>query len=152
MGHPLIPDLSATIEVDPREAVLDLQGDEVALAEYRANPGDRVLFRVGYIKPAKFTELRFRLAKMRPALKDADAEGLGYAEAVLDVYRDLCRWSISGWNLDAPMPQEEEKVRGRAVKVAAEVVVEAIEAKGWLHALAIKALEYNSLSDDSKKK
>ncbi len=36
MGHPLIPDLSATVDVDPREAVLELHGDEAALAEYRS--------------------------------------------------------------------------------------------------------------------
>lgn len=153
MGHPLLPDLDATIEVDPREATLELHGDEALLAEYRASPGDRVLLKVGYIKPAKFTSIRFNMARLKPAKKSETGEvDYDFSEGMVEVYREICRWAIKGWNIEIPFPTDEEEVRGRKVKVASEPVIEAIEAKGWLHAVAIKALEFNTLGEDTKKK
>jgi hypothetical protein len=152
MSHPLLPDLDATIDVDPREQALDLAGDEAALAEYMAAPGERVMFKVGYIKPPVFTSIRFRMARIgKPP--DGDHESmLAYSESMIDVYRELCRWSLRGWNLDIPFPTEDEKVRGRTVKVAAESVIEAVEARGWLAPLGLAVLSYNTMDDDSKKK
>lgn len=132
MSSPLLPDLSATKDV------------EVA-------PG--LTFRIGYIKPAKLTALRVRLARLPKAADENDEKAkLDLVEPLFDVYRDLCRWGLRGWNLTDPWPTEKEEVRGREVQVAAEAVVEAIEERGWLQDLASAILEFNTLQDDSKKK
>lgn len=185
----LIPDLDATIEVDPVEAALrhalataigtadKLTGDDQAAAnlgvanlqtqldEYLASKDARMMIRVGYIKPAKFVELKFRLAgaqekaQAERKIEAAAGEASGIAkwavvtEALLDVYRDICKHGLKGWNLKEPAwVTEVAVIRGRNVEVAHEQVIEAIEQIGWLPALALKVLEYNTLSEDSKKK
>ena len=132
MGHPLLPDLSATTEI------------EVA-------PG--LSFRIGYIKPAKMTAIRVALARLPRVTEDApEADRLNAIEPMFEAYREICRWGIKGWNIDDPMPMEDDSVRGRSVQVAADGVVEAIEERGWLASVATAILEYNTLDDASKKK
>lgn len=155
---PLLPDLSATIQIDPVEVswefVVAISKDseredaERNLSEYRASPGS-LRFTLRYIKPAKMTALRFALAKAREAGGD---DKFATADGMSDVYRDLVRWGVCGWSLPGAFPCDTARVRGQDVQIASESFVEQVEAKGWLHPVAVEVLKYNSLGENSKKK
>lgn len=185
----LIPDLDATIEVDPIELSLR-EGIELAenaaaresdqaqkaaqaaraegltksLDEYLASTEPRMSVTIGYIKPARLSELRYRFAgaqefAQRVGTDETQGTSVGHerwfevAKKLDDVYRDLCKSGLRGWSVASPpWKTETEIVRGREVQVAHEWVVEAIEKMGWLRALAIKVLEYNTLDPETKKK
>lgn len=185
----LIPDLDATTDVDPIELSLregiDLAESAAArekdpalkevhaaraaslvksLDEYLGSTEPRMSVSIGYIKPARLSELRYRFAAAQEVAQQAGADeaqgtSVGHerwfevAKKLDDVFRDLCKSGLRGWSVASPpWKTETEIIRGREVQVAHEWVIEAIEKMGWLRALAIKVLEYNTLDPETKKK
>lgn len=165
-AHPLLPDLSATIEVDPVECVLENEvptedgaAKEAAVAKleaYRAEADKCFKFVVGYIPPSKMTALRFnisRYAKEATKLEKNGEDGsTTFGERLTDVHREACKFGIKGWTIaGTPFPTEKVQQGGREVTVAAQSLIDQLELRGWLFALGGAVLEYNTLSDQKKR-
>lgn len=137
----LLPDLSATTEIDPVREVYRL-GVELEtctaedLAAYDASDCERIAFRLGYIKPPRLLELRCAMARLSKSDAGPEDKTIEFSK----VYRDILRAALRGWSLPEPFPTDTEEL------------IEQIEIKGWLHALAWAALAFNTLDEAAKKK
>jgi hypothetical protein len=178
-AHPLLPDLSATVEVDPVECLLESEvpGEEPragataeeALAHanrrtealgkleaYRAEADKCFKFLVGYIPPSKMTAIRFSISKYAKEATKLESKGEDgnnqFGERLVDVHREACRFGIKGWTIgDAVFPVEKVQQGGREISVAAQSLIDQLELRGWLFALGGFVLEYNTLSDQKKR-
>lgn len=162
--HPLLPDLDATIEVDPVECALEgTTGAESKLAEYKASPEQDRCFRfvVGYITPSKMAGIRYALARMMRGLKtgeqtkelnaDEVAENtMQFMERIAPIHREALKYGLRGWTIKEPFPVEKVTSGGREYVVASEALLDQIEMRGWSFSLAGAVLDYNTLSDEKK--
>jgi hypothetical protein len=161
----LVPDINATAEVNFEcvrvahnnkilASIANDKGEDLAPGIERVPEADDPVAIIGYIPPAKMTEIRQRIwSRMDDAgeVKDIDTATL------LDINRDVCRWGLKGWKNvcsnkgEIPFYQSKAKHRDRDIDIAANEVIDVIEIMGWVNSLASEISAYNTL-DDSKKK
>jgi hypothetical protein len=175
----LVPDLSATVDVDPELARMDdelrmlhssvdsVQGEErraeieriVADAqssrgEYASGDGWRPQVTIGYMPGAVRTRLRNAALASRTADNDVEHE----LERGAYIDRETVRYGLRGWNLTDEHKAEIEcsmgtdEVAGVRVPVASHEAVAIIEAMGWLRGVAYEIHRYNQLDDEQKKR
>lgn len=176
----IIPDLSATTDVDPCfvRLVADLEafrahpaidGDEGAkeaaiawqaaqLSEYESSTEPKPSISIGYIPPSKLTAIdNMKFAAVSHSRKVADDKAVDATEAALNAVseslRETVRWGVKGCVIPGvEFEQVNATWRGQTHKVCAERIVDMFEANGWLHALTNEILRFNRLGDSKKKK
>lgn len=174
MDRLLVSDLSATTEIDPelgrlefdlelyssyskREDVAEKIADlQKRIEEYKASEDPKPVFTIGYIPPAKHTEIKAHFVTV---------SGIDGYEPIkvesAELQRKVCAWGLRGWNIHQEkdgkvipfdMKFKADKCRSRDYQIVDDSCIDVVEHNGWLESTARKILEYNRLSEEHKKK
>jgi hypothetical protein len=178
MGFVLVPDLTATVEIDPIAEKLrgelttaplmergkddkitqeDFDAAKAAhlarlneqLEAYTASTDPKPSITIGYISPSKMTAIDN--ARFAASQNKTDVEGM--LNALSDSTREMVRWGVRGHDIEhAPFKSHLAKWRGQDHAVATDDMLDIYERNGWLHAISGAIQIYNRLGDSKKKK
>lgn len=133
----LIPDLTATVRVDPERSRIEMFGSQDDLAEYdRDTDSCKAEFEIGYIPAQDLTRISAMTASADGETQEARL--LRMAEQ----QRELVRRGVVGWNLRGDL--------GRSNGCISDAALDIIERRHWLVPLAVEISRYNSLSEEKK--
>lgn len=175
----LVPDLTATKDIDPVLAQMDHEiGKWERVAESEDTDTERVaellselresrqeyvdaddtkpVVTIGYMPPAKRTGIRNEGLKLIGLGDDGEALCKS-AEHGAALDREVVSWGLRGWTLQSesgPIEFDTElaKVGGVEYPQAKPEMVAIVEAMGWLPGVAAAVLEFNTLDAKTKKK
>jgi len=161
MKRILIPDLSATQEVDIleetlkqdvdlwdakiREAKTQEEQDEADAAHndaiedldaYRQEPDPNALITIGYIPASKITELDFRWVEAAQGQKDLGPYNAELGIKFMNVCREYVRAGVKGWSA--------------MEKFDIDKAMDYFERNNWLYTLTNLVKDFNSLSEEKK--
>lgn len=136
----LIPDMTATVRVDPERLRIELFSSDAdrdtLLAEYDSDrDSPRAEIEIGYIPASELT----RISAMTAEEDDShERRVLRMAEQ----QRELVRRGVVGWNLRGDLGRKDGRISDAAIDI--------IERRHWLVPLAVQISRYNSLSEEKK--